>query len=524
MSADPATQETIKDRLSWLTIIEAMRAQIPQLTSFADEVRKAGFKSVVVLGMGGSSLSADVFAADFPTQRGYPDLYMLDSTDPGRVLLVRSGLAPRTTLYIVASKSGTTTEPLAMFQFFWPDVEKVQQKRAGANFVAITDPGTPLEALAQEHQFRRVWTNPADIGGRYSVLSYFGLVPAALMGVDLGKLLDRAQEMAVACAAEIPPAQNPALWLGAALGALAKAGRNKVTFVLPPALREFGFWLEQLIAESTGKDGTGILPVEGEPLGSPEVYGDDRVFVHWTLAGSKEKEPTDALAALQAGGHPVITIQLRDVYDLGGEFFRWELTTAVAGHILGVNPFDEPNVTESKDNTKRLLEQYQQKHRLPEEDPTAEEGMISLYNGPQGSGDLADTLATFLRTVQPGDYIAIQAYIDSTNETMDLLEAIRARLRDELRVATTLGYGPRFLHSTGQFHKGGPRTGVFIQITADEANDAKLPGGEYSFATLLRAQALGDLEALRSKDLRVVRLHLAEPEAGLEELRDLIMS
>jgi glucose-6-phosphate isomerase len=523
-SVDPVAQAHIAQRLGWLTTIETMRAQIPDLTGFATEVRKAGFKAVVVLGMGGSSLGAEVFGTDFPTAPGYPELYVLDSTSPDRVLLVKSGLDPRTTLYIVASKSGTTTEPLAMFQFFWPEVERVKPGRAGENFVAITDPGTPLESLAREHGFRRVVTGAADMGGRYAVLSRTGLVPAALMGVDLAKLLDRAQAMVVACAAEVPAAEHPALWLGAALGTLGQAGRDKVTFVLPPPLREFGAWVEQLLAESTGKAGTGLLPVEGESLGPPEVYGDDRVFVHLTLAGAEDNAQDAAVAALAAAGHPVITIALHDVYDLGGEFFRWELATAVAAHILGINPFDEPSVAESKENTHRLLDHYRRKRRLPEDDPAVEEGMISLYGESEGGDELADTLARFLRSVQPGDYIALLAYVSPTTETMDLLDEVRTCLRDELRVATTLGYGPRYLHATGQFHKGGPPTGVFIMITADEAQEGRIPGGEYSFAVLNRAQALGDLAALQAHTRRMIRLHLAEPEGGLAELRDLIVS
>jgi glucose-6-phosphate isomerase len=523
-SADPAVQATIRDRLGWLTISAATRAQIPDLTGFAAEVRKAGFKAVVVLGMGGSSLGAEVFGTDFPTAPGHPEVYVLDSTSPDRVLLVKGGLDPRTTLYIVASKSGTTTEALALLQFFWAEVERVKKDRAGENFVAITDPGTPLEALARERGFRRVWTSPAGMGGRYAVLSLVGLVPAALMGVDCGTLLDRAEAMAAACAADVPAAENPALWLGAALGALAQAGRDKVTLILPPAIREFGAWVEQLLAESTGKAGTGILPVEGEPLGPPEVYGDDRVFVRLTLAGEEDSEQDAAVEALIAAGHPVITVALRDVYDLGGEFFRWELATAVAGHLLGVNPFDEPNVAESKENTQRLLDHYRRKRRLPEDEPTVEEGMISLYGGPEGGEDLADTLARFLHSVQPGDYIALLAYVSPTNETMDLLDEVRTCLRDELRVATTLGYGPRYLHTTGQLHQGGPPTGVFLLITADEAQEGRIPGGDYSFAVLIRAQALGDLAALRANNRRVVRLHLAEPEGGLEELKQLILT
>jgi glucose-6-phosphate isomerase len=487
-------------------------------------VRKAGFKAVVVLGMGGSSLGAELFGTDFPTAPGYPELYVLDSTDPDRVLLVKGGLDPRTTLYVVADPSGALLEPAAMFQFFWPAVERVKPNRAGEHFVAITGAGSPLDSLAREHGFRRVWTTAPDIGARYAVLSTLGLVPAALMGVDLARLLDRAEAMARACAAGVPAAENPALWLGADLGALARARRDKVTLFLPAPLREFGPWLEHLLAESTGKAGTGLLPVENEPIGAPEVYGDDRTFVQFRLAGDTDEDQDRAVQALAAAGHPVITIDLRDLYDVGGEFFRWELAAAVAGHILGVNPFDEPDAGAAEEQTRGLLDQYRRKRRLPEDDPAVEEGMIGLYGGPEAGEDLADTLARFLRDVQPGDYLALLAYVSPTNETMDLLDEVRTCLRDELGVATTLGYGPRYLHTTGQMHKGGPPTGVFIQITADEAQEGRIPGGDYSFAVLIRAQALGDLAALQARGRRVVRLHLAEPEGGLAELRDLIMS
>lgn len=523
-SGDAEARNAIGEHLGWLRSIEAMREQIEQLTGFATQVRKAGFKAVVVLGMGGSSLGAELFGTDFPTAPGYPELYVLDSTDPDRVLLVKGGLDPRTTLYIVADNSGTTLEPLALFQFFWPEVERVKKDRAGENFVAITSSGSPLEALAREHGFRLVWPTAPDISERYSVLSTAGLVPAALMGVDLDRLLDRAAAMARACAVTVLPAENPALWLGAALGALGQAGRDKVTLFLPPAIREFGPWLELVLAGSTGKAGTGLLPVENEPIGPPAVYGDDRVFIQFKLDGAADDALDAAVAALAAAGHPVITITLRDLYDLGGEFFRWALAAAVAGHILGVNPFDAPDAGAAGEPTRRLLDAYRRKRRLPESDPTVEEGMISLYGGPEGGEDLADTLARFLHGVQPGDYLALLAYVSPTNETMDLLDEVRTCLRDELRVATTLGYGPRYLHTTGQFHQGGPPTGVFIQITADEAQEGRIPGGDYSFAVLIRAQALGDLAALQGRGRRVVRLHLAEPEGGLAELRDLIMS
>jgi len=547
-SSDREVQEKIVDRLGWLNVVKQMINEADNLRDFANEACKAGFERVLVMGMGGSSLAPDLFSVEFETADGFPELYVLDSTDPAVVALCRDGLPSKDTLYVVSSKSGTTTEPNAFFAYFWEQVKKVKGDRAGEHFIAITDPGTPLVDLARHYGFRRIFENPPDIGGRYSALSYFGLVPAALMGIDVRKLLDRAYNMIVRCGPGVPAAENPGIWLGAALGTFATQGRDKVTFVTTPGVDGFGDWAEQLLAESTGKEGKGLVPVAREEVGPPEVYGDDRVFVYLRLATDETDEFDEAVDALIDAGQPVITLPLDDEYDLGAEFFRWEMAVAVAGKVLGINPFDEPNVTESKNNTKRLLDQYVQKGRLPEEEPAADEGEIEMFvyppagavsNGstrqhrrPAGSanrngasdesGPLVDHLQALFDTVQPHDYVAILAYLEPSEEDIEQLEAMRIMIRDVLKVATTIGFGPRFLHSTGQLHKGGPNTGVFLILTSDEAADIKIPGQRYSFGTLIRAQALGDIEALVAKGRRVIRLHLMNVEEGLEQVADLV--
>jgi transaldolase/glucose-6-phosphate isomerase len=542
---DPAVAAHIVDRLGWLDVVDRMIGEADTLRAFADEVRRARFDKVLLMGMGGSSLAPDLFSMEFVTARGFPELYVLDSTDPAVVALCRQELDPKTTLYIVSSKSGTTTEPHAFMEYFYDRVKQVKGDKAGENFVAITDPGSPLIAEAQERGFRKIYQNPPDIGGRYSALSYFGLVPAALMGVDVRKLLERAHLMAERCGKGVPAAQNPGVWLGAVLGTLAQQGRDKVTFVTTLGTDSFADWAEQLIAESTGKQGKGLVPVAREELGTPDVYGDDRVFIYMPKESDEDvAEYDERIAALMEAGQPVITLPLQDEYDLAGEFFRWEIAVAVAGKVLGINPFDEPNVTESKNNTKRLLEEYSRKKRLLEETPTADDGAVELFayqadGGKNGAGEPEGDLAGYLRAlfaqVQPHDYVAILAYLEPSDDIYDQegtaieqygnigrLEAIRTEIRDELHVATTLGFGPRFLHSTGQLHKGGPNNGVFLVFTSDEAADVAIPALGYSFGTLIRAQALGDIEALVAKGRRVVRLHLTNTEDGLEQAADLV--
>lgn len=473
---DPDTPE-IRDRLGWLTVGEAMAQQAKALSDFAGEVRRE-FGRVVLCGMGGSSLAPEVLWRTFGAAPGHPSLHVLDSTDPRAVRQAAEGDLAKT-LLIISSKSGTTQESDSFFRYFW---ERTGGR--GSQFIAITDPGTPLEQLARERQFRRTFVNQPDIGGRYSALSFFGLVPAALIGVDVDTLLHRAHRMAEACAACVPALENPAARLGALLGEAALAGRNKVTFVLSPGIASFGLWAEQLIAESTGKEGKGILPVAGEPLGPTDVYGEDRVFVSMALAGEADTEVEARLSELEQAGHPVVHVKLDDRFDVGQEFFRWEFATAVAGAVLRINPFDQPNVAESKANTKAVL---------------------AKGSTPSPAASAAEA-EKFLAAVKPGDYLAIMAYLPPTPENDRQLAAIRLRLRDRLKVATTLGYGPRFLHSTGQLHKGGPPVGHFLQITERVVDDLPIPGVPFGFGQLEAAQAEGDLVALRARGRPAIRV------------------
>jgi transaldolase / glucose-6-phosphate isomerase len=514
----PGDAAAIRNRLGWLTSPTIMREHTADLQGFADEIRRLQFRHVVLLGMGGSSLCAETLGLTFGSKMGFPDLLVLDSTDPAAVRHVLDRVTPGRTLFLVATKSGTTAETLAFYAFFRSQVEAAGVPKPGQSFVAITDPGSPLEKLAGEAGFRRTFLNPATIGGRYSALSFFGLLPAALIGVDVKGLLERAQEMVEACGSEIPPRDNPALRLGAALAVLAERGRDKATFVFSDRIASFGAWVEQLIAESLGKSGKGVLPVDGEPLGAPAVYGADRVFVAMLLQGDASHDA--ALGRLAEAGHPVIRLRLRDPLDLGAEFFRWELATAVAGAVLGVNPFDEPDVTRAKDNTAALLAAWRKSRTLPEwPEAGAEEGLRLLAPAGPPAGSFAEALGAHLRQARPGDYVGIQAYLAPRADTWKRLQGLRALLRDRLGVATTVAYGPRYLHSTGQLHKGGPPTGLFLQLTADDREDLAIPGASYGFSTLKAAQALGDLRALQDDGRRVVRVHLAgKSAAALERL------
>ncbi|MBN1889945.1 MAG: bifunctional transaldolase/phosoglucose isomerase [Thermoflexales bacterium] len=501
---DPAEQASIRARLGWLEAPRLFLSRCDELEAFSAELKQAGFSHALLLGMGGSSMAPELFRTTFGVAEGYLDLHVLDTTDPASVLAAEQALDLPHTLFIVASKSGGTIEVMSFFKYFYDKLRAIKGEAAGENFVAITDPGTSLEKLAAEKNFRHTFLNPPDIGGRYSALSYFGLLPAALLGMDVRRLLKGASEMASACAPEIPLPQNPGAWMGAVMGGLHEAGRDKLTFALSPQIAAFGYWLEQLVAESTGKEGKGILPVESEPLGEPVTYGDDRLFVHLKLDG--DETHTAALAALQAAGQPVVTLHLGDVYELGGEFFRWELATAAASALMGVNPFDQPDVQGSKVNTQAMLDEYVKTGCLPE--------TLAV---------LADTcepaLKGCLHQVKPGDFIALMAYIQHTPEHDALLAELRARLRDRFQVATTVGYGPRFLHSTGQLHKASGAKGVFIQITADAPRDVPIPGEAYSFGVLLAAQAMGDMQALLVRRRRALRLHLTGGvREGLEHL------
>ena len=496
-SADPAKRQEIRDRLGWLDVADKMLEHSDQLTALAREGR--AYSDVVLLGMGGSSLCPDVLRNTFgPAIKGHPRLHVLDTTDPATILSVQAKINIGRTLFIVASKSGETTETLSHFAHFWD-----QAKGNGRQFAAITDPGTSLERLARDHDFRWIFPNPPDIGGRYSALSYFGLVPGALMGVDVLRLLDRAIEMEHSCADSVPVESNPGVWLGAVMGRLATQGRNKVTLICSPKVATFGYWVEQLIAESTGKEGKGIVPIEGEPVGKPAVYGDDRLFVYIRMAADP---PNRAVQALERAGHPVVTLTMRDKLDLGGEFFRWEVAVAIAGSILGIDAFDQPNVQESKDNTKKVLATFRSRGKLPpaESVPAA-----------KAKADLA----ALLKKAKKGAYLAIMAYTARTPGSEAAIAAIRTAVRNKTKIATTAGYGPRFLHSTGQLHKGGPKTGLFLQIVQDDTRDVPIPGQPYTFSVLKQAQAIGDLQSLTSRRLPVVRVTLgSKPASGWREL------
>ncbi len=503
---DPAHQAEIGQRLGWLTVAGSMREQIPILEAFARELIRDGIQQVVLCGMGGSSLCPEVLRLTFGSASGYPQLWVLDTTDPGMVSRVARQAEPERSLYLISSKSGGTIEVDSLFRFFFDQAQARLGDRAGSAFAAVTDPGTGLERLAGERRFRRVFLNPPDIGGRYSALSLFGLVPAALIGLDLDSLLDGAERMARECGASTPPEKNPGLWLGAALGGMARAGRDKLTLLASPRLGSLGLWVEQLIAESTGKEGRGIVPVAGEPPMPHESYGEDRFFAYTHLEGDDNAALDRFVAGLQRAGQPVVTFSLQGEYDLAGEFFRWEFATALAGATLRIDPFDQPNVQESKDNTGRLLAAYREKGSLPEETPDLVQGDLKLYGTREST--LAGALASFLDQAGSGDYVALMAYLDMAEPIDRALEGLRRRLLERCRLATTLGYGPRFLHSTGQLHKGGPNTGLFLQITADRPVKVPIPGQPYDFGTLQAAQALGDRQALRQHGRRALSIHL----------------
>jgi len=496
-SSDPAKRDEIRDRLGWLSVAEQMLEHVQEFRDLARDGRT--YSDVVLLGMGGSSLCPDVLRNTFGSTKGHPKLHVLDTTDPATILGVRAKIRIQDTLFIVASKSGETTETLSHFAYFWNEVNKNGRSgAAGRHFAAITDPGTSLEKLAKEHGFRWIFRNPPDIGGRYSALSYFGLVPGALIGVNVEEMLERAVEMAHSCADSVPADKNPGVWLGAVMGELATRGRNKVTLIASPKVATFGYWVEQLIAESTGKQGKGIVPVEGEPVGKPAVYGDDRVFVYIRMDGDA---PNRAVQALEKAGQPVVTLTLRDKLDLGGEFLRWEIATAIAGAVLRIDAFDQPNVQESKDNTKKVLASFKSRGKLPPADSVPASRSKSGIKG-------------LLDRAKPGAYFAIMAYTTRTTGSEAAIAAIRTSVRDGLQIATTAGYGPRFLHSTGQLHKGGPRTGLFLQIVQDDTKDVAIPGQPYSFSILKQAQSLGDLQSLSSRRLPVLRVTLGRDAAA----------
>lgn len=526
-SSHPENFNAIRNRMGWLNSVSGFRERVSELTGFAQEIKDTGFKYVVLLGMGGSSLCPEVSRESFGSAPGYPQLLVLDNTAPEAVKSIEDQTDLSSTLFIVASKSGTTTETLSFYKYFYKKVEENGTGTAGNHFIAITDPGSPLVEVAGKKRFKRVFENPVDIGGRYSALSYFGLVPMALMGIDIEQLLENAHQMQHSCGPFIPSKTNPGAALGALLGQNQRSGRDKVTFILSQSIYAFGYWVEQLLAESTGKEGLGVLPVEGETLGSPRDYRSDRLFVYLRATDDDKQEAENKLKQLEEAGHPVARIEIKDRLALGGEYFRWEMATALAGTVMGINPFDEPNVAESKKNTRDLLAEWQKRGSFPEGRPLVSDNGLAVYgdeaahwlfNGHRES--LPDFLNQYLNLAKSPDYVALLGYFHRSPARHQALQSIRHALRERYQTATTLGYGPRYLHSTGQFHKGGPNRGVFIMLTADATGKISIPGETYDFATLQRAQALGDFRALNDKKRRVIRIHLgSDVDRGLSNLK-----
>ncbi len=489
-TAEPAPE--ISDRLGWLLLPEEMRGEVPRLAAFAAEVAGEGIRHVVLLGMGGSSLAPEVFARSYGSRPGYPELIVLDSTHPAAVRSVDERTDPAATLFLVSSKSGTTIEPLSFFHHFWASAAAASPT-PGRHFAVVTDPATPLADLARDRGFRRVFEANPDVGGRFSALSHFGLVPAALIGADVAGLLDRAAQMAEAC--RRPPADNPGFVLGAALGEMARAGRDKATFLVSPSLSALPAWMEQLVAESTGKDGAGIVPVAEEAAGPPETYGDDRCFVYLAHQGDEDAAQAAAVYALEAAGQPVLRIRLDDLTDLGAEMFRAEVAVAMASSVLDIHPFNQPDVQLAKELASRAMKGAAGGAPIP-----------TVVASDRGAS--AAALADLFGQARPGDYLAIQAFIEPTPEAIAILQGFRLQVRDRLRLATTLGFGPRFLHSTGQLHKGGPGTGLFLQVVDDPVPDLPVPGTSYTFGRLVSAQADGDFRALEARGRRVLRVDL----------------
>jgi transaldolase/glucose-6-phosphate isomerase len=519
----------ITNRLGWLQSPEAMIGHVQRIQTVADAVRADNYTHVVLLGMGGSSLAPEVFRKTFGVKKGYPGLSVLDTTVPGGVWAHADQLDPRRTLVIVSTKSGTTVETLSFFKFFYNWMaDAVGGEQAGGHFCAITDPGSPLADIADRYHFRETFLNDPNIGGRYAAISYVGLVPAALIGVDIRTLLDRGTQMARDCtpSGSSGAADNPGALLGAILGELAKAGRDKITFVTSSQIASFGDWLEQLIAESTGKEGKGIVPVVEETVGSPEQYGDDRLFVHVCLEGDTTSDA--AVAELEQAGNPIVRLVTNDPFDLGGQSFLWEMAVAVACHRLGVNPFDQPNVEAAKTLARQIVDEYKKMGSLPTEPPALIGEGIEVY-GEVAADTPAKALSAFIAQAEAERYVALQAYLQPTPAIDAVLQALRTRLRDRFRLATTRGYGPRFLHSTGQLHKGDAGRGLFIQFIADDPRDALIPdeagspASSITFGILKAAQARGDWQALVKAGRRVIRFHLGKDAVrGLKVLNEAV--
>jgi transaldolase / glucose-6-phosphate isomerase len=513
--------------VGWLGVVDQQLQAVAHLQGFAEDVKQGGFSDVLLLGMGGSSLGPEVFGETFGTAPGFARLSVLDSTDPAQIRRFEAGVDLARTLFLVSSKSGSTLEPNIFKQYFFERAKAaVGAGEAAKRFVAITDPGSSLEKVARTEGFRHVFHGLPSIGGRYSVLSDFGMVPAAAIGVDPGAFLENTAEMVRSCAPSAPPAENPGVILGVILGVAQRHGRDKVTILASPGIADFGAWLEQLLAESTGKLGKGLVPVDAEPVGEPRVYGSDRVFAHLKLAADRDEGQERAIAALEAAGHPVVQITVSDKMQLGQEFFRWEMATAVAGSLIDINPFDQPDVEASKVKTRELTAAYEKTGALPAERPFFENEGFALYADarneaalkPQATG-LAAALRAHFGRVAAGDYVALLAYIERSPAHIARLQEVRRTIRDRSRAATCLGFGPRFLHSTGQAYKGGPNSGVFLQITCEDAQDLPVPGQKYTFGVVKAAQARGDFDVLAERGRRALRVHLKGGlEAGLAGL------
>jgi transaldolase / glucose-6-phosphate isomerase len=512
--------------LGWLTITEEQLAKLDTLNQLAAEVKKAKFKHVLLLGMGGSSLCPEVLRMTFGKVAGFPELRVLDSTDPVQIKATEKKLDLKKTLCIVSSKSGSTLEPNIFKQYFFERVKKaVGEKLVGSRFIAVTDPGSKMQQVAESDKFWKIFAGVPSIGGRYSALSNFGMVPAAAMGLDVSKFLKTTQEMVKACGANSAADINPGVILGTILGVAANHGRDKITIIASPGIFDLGAWLEQLIAESTGKVGKGIIPVDREKPAKPDTYGNDRVFAYLRLANKTNKAQDAAVAALEKAGHPMIRITLPNVYALGQEFFRWEIATAVAGSIIGIDAFNQPDVEASKIETKKLTSQYESTGSLPAESPFFTSKAAKLFADEKnatalsGGKTLGDVLKAHLSRIVAGDYFAVLGYLPMNAENESALQAMRHSVRDAKKVATCLGFGPRFLHSTGQAYKGGPNTGVFLQITCDDASDLAVPGQKYTFGTVKAAQARGDFAVLAERGRRALRVHLGKNlKSGLNAL------
>src|SRR3990172_7459686 len=519
------------DWLGGLGITEDQLAHTDHLTSIAEEVKAAGFRHALLLGMGGSSLCPEVIKMTFGKLAGYPELHVLDSTDPAQVKTFECKVDLAKTIFIVSSKSGSTLEPNIFKQYFFERVKRgADADKPGSRFIAITDPGSRMQQVAESGGFLHIFFGLPSIGGRYSALSNFGMVPSAIMGVDVRRLLDRAEKMVQACASCVPPEDNPGIVLGTILGVLAVHGRDKVTITASPGIQGLGAWLEQLLAESTGKEGKGLIPIDREALGPPEVYGKDRLFVYLRLESRPDSSQDAAIDALERAGQPVMRILVADRYDLAQEFFRWEIATAVAGSIIGINAFNQPDVEASKVATRRLTEEYEKTGSLPPETPILHDGGINVFTDENNAATLANaagrdrSLSGYLRAhlnrLSPGDYFSILAYLEMNEAHEAQLQAVRHAVLDAKRVATCLGFGPRFFPSTGQAYKGGPNTGVFLQITCDDAIELQVPGQKYTFGVVKAAQARGDFQVLAERDRRVLRVHLGrDVQADLARLR-----